>query len=263
MSSTVLFERNADAFVLRLVRYAPGRQMPLHAHDEHGISIVLDGALVEEAEHRSVTATAGWTVVKPAGTYHANRFGPAPTTLLGLVFREPHDDREQRAWRWLDRATTYRAGLRLLRAVMRGATADRSEAAADLMASLGAATVSRREIPWLLDVKSALDEPFAAESVDDLAARAGVHPIYLARRFRGAFGMSMREYRQIAQVRRATQLIVGTRRPLSEIAHSCGYADHSHMCRSFRRVARMNPAALRASRQVRIVQAIDRALRQP
>jgi AraC-like DNA-binding protein len=80
-----------------------------------------------------------------------------------------------------------------------------------------------------------------------LAAQAGVHPVYLARRFRGAFGVSLREYRQIAQVRRATRLILGTRRSLSEIAHHCGFADHSHMCRSFRIVARVNPAALRRS----------------
>jgi AraC family transcriptional regulator len=243
----MLFESAAGSVLVRLVRYTANRQMPVHCHEEHGMSVVLDGTLVEEAEHRSVTAATGWTVLKPAGTYHANRFGPTPTTLLALIFQERLDDEIRFRWQWVDRATTYQAGLRLLRAVLRGTPNDHNDALTDFIASLGNPVVSRREIPWLRDVRRALDEPQHSESVAALAARAGVHPVYLARRFRAAFGVSIREYRQIAQVRRATQLVLGTRRPLSEIAHSCGFSDHSHMCRSFRVVAGVNPATLRAS----------------
>jgi AraC-like DNA-binding protein len=71
--------------------------------------------------------------------------------------------------------------------------------------------------------------------------------VYLARRFRDAFGVSLREYRQMVQVLRATEMVLRTRKPLSEIAHDCGFADHSHMCRSFRVVAGISPATLRAS----------------
>jgi AraC family transcriptional regulator len=247
MSSTVLFDRDAGNVHVRLVRYPAGQHMPSHCHDEHGVSVVLDGTLVEEAEHRSVTAVPGWTVLKPAGTYHANRFGPAPTTLLGLVFRDDLETEQPFRWHWLDRATTYRTALRLLRATLRGTSTDQENSLTEFLASLTSRVASRRELAWLRDVRASLDEPRHSESIRDLAARSGVHPVYLARRFRGAFGVSMREYRQIAQVRRATQLILGTRRPLSEIAHTCGFSDHSHMCRAFRIVARVNPAALRAS----------------
>jgi AraC family transcriptional regulator len=247
MASTVLLERDAGTVRVRLVRYAPHHQMALHAHDEHGVSVVLDGALVEEAEHRAVTATARWTVVKPAATAHANRFGPAPTTLLALVSPDGFEDVGHHAWRWLDGPATFRAGLRLLRAVKHGTRGDQDETLTEFVASLGEPAYSPGELPWLSAVRRALDDRSRRESVATLAARAGVHPVYLARRFRGAFGVSLREFRQIAQVRRATQLILRTRRPLSEIAHHCGFADHSHMCRAFRAVAGVNPAALRAS----------------
>ena len=246
MSSTYLFERDVGAFQVKLVRYAAHRHMPPHCHDALGVSVVLDGTLVEEAEHRSFTAETGWTVVKPAGTWHANRFGPASATLLAITFRERCDDDAVRAWGWMNRAATYRAGLRLLRTVVRGERSEHDNALTELVASLGRFEYSHRDLAWLKAVKRMLDDGDDA-SVGDLAARAGVHPVYLARRFRGAFGVSIREYRQIAQVRRATQLILRTRRSLSEIAHDSGFADHSHMCRSFRTVARLNPAALRDS----------------
>jgi AraC family transcriptional regulator len=39
--------------------------------------------------------------------------------------------------------------------------------------------------------------------------------------------------------------VLGTKAPLSQIAHECGFADHSHMCRAFRRVAGWRPSRLR------------------
>jgi AraC family transcriptional regulator len=247
MSSSVLLARDVGAFRLQVVRYAPNHRMAWHSHDEYGVSIVLDGTLAEEARDGSVTAAGGWTVVKPAGTAHANRFGTNPTTLLAFTFREGFDTVAQHRWRWVDQPMTYRAGLRLLRAVTHGVSADRDDALTELIASLGDSVCSSRELPWLRTVRCALSEPGRCESVGTLAARAGVHPVYLARRFRGAFGVSLREFRQITQVRRATALIMGTTRSLSEIAHQCGFSDHSHMCRAFRRVTGVHPGALRAS----------------
>jgi len=246
MPSTVLFARDCGAFGMRLTRYEPGRRMPRHCHDTHGISVILGGELVEEAHNCSVNPRAGWAVVKPAGTYHENRFGPAPVAILNLAFREPLHEEQPLVWSWFDRATVFRSAMRLLRVVRRGLSANQDDALAELAASL-------QELPrgggsaWLERVKAALDEcPSPSRlPISALAADAGVHPIYLARRFRAAYGVSLREYRQIAQVRRATQLILGTRRSLSEIAHDCDFADHSHMCRSFRVVAGTRPAALR------------------
>ena len=245
MASTVLFGRDRGAYTIRLTRYEPHEQMPRHCHDQHGISVILAGELIEEALHRSVHPAAGWAVVKPAGTYHANRFGPAPVTLLGLAFREALDDEQRLDWSWLDRATVFRSAMRLLRAA-RHDSPDHDDALAELIASL-------HELPhrggsaWLERVRTALDEsPAPADlPISVLAADVGVHPVYLARRFRAAYGVSLREYRQVVLVRRATQMILGTRRPLSEIAHECNFADHSHMCRSFRVVAGTHPAALR------------------
>ena len=239
--SHILFERVSADYTVKLARYPAGLGMAEHAHDQDGVSVVLDGALVEEARHGSVTATAGWTVVKPAGTVHANRFGPAGASLLAIVPRSDRESAFPSGWRWLDQPVVFRAALRLLRS-------QRDDCMIELLASLASERARAADSVWLRTVKRALDDlAVTPPSVSELAADADVHPVYLARRFRGAFGVSIREYRLIAQVRRAIQLVVGTRRSLSEIAHSCGFADHSHMCRSFRIVAQTSPGALRAS----------------
>jgi AraC-like DNA-binding protein len=79
-----------------------------------------------------------------------------------------------------------------------------------------------------------------------MAKLMNVHAVHLARQFRQTYGMSLREYRTMQLVKRAATLVVGTKAPLSQIAHDCGFADHSHMCRAFRRIAGWSPSRLRA-----------------
>jgi AraC-like DNA-binding protein len=242
----ILFERRTRNVTLQIRRYECGRHMPKHAHDSDGLSLVLDGALVEEVRHRTVESGPGWTVVKPRHTYHSNTFSPTGATLLGITFESKLHESTLGEWRWLDSAAAFRLGLRLLRAVRVG-DADREEEALIELLGLCSAVDSRRSA-WVYDVRRIIDSDGAqSPSVTEIAQRVGVHPVYLARRFRDAFGVSLREYRQMVQVLRATEMVLRTRKPLSEIAHSCGFADHSHMCRSFRVVAGISPATLRAS----------------
>jgi AraC family transcriptional regulator len=247
MPAEILLERAAPAFTLRLSRYGGGQTMAEHAHDQDGLSVVLEGTLVEDAQHRSVAALSGWSVVKPAGTYHANRFGPTGAMLLSVTFTSTMDDGARAAWQWQNGVAIYALAVRLLRDMR----ADRRLVWDDAVTELVAAASAERAPPSQLAraIKLCLDDPESDRtSVADMARAASVHPVYLARAFRAAYGMSIREYRQIVIVRRAMELVMGTRRPLSEIAHHCGFSDHSHMCRSFRRVANVSPAVLRGSR---------------
>jgi AraC family transcriptional regulator len=92
-----------------------------------------------------------------------------------------------------------------------------------------------------------LEDPERRPSVSAVARELDVHPVHLARQFRQAYGVSLREYRTIRLVKRAATAILGTKTPLSRIAHDCGFADHSHMCRAFRHVAGWSPSRLRTS----------------
>ena len=270
--ATTLVDVLADgpAYAVRIVRYPARLLMPSHDHDTTGVSLILAGGVYEEVGAVRVAAGFGDVVLKPSGTRHADVFGPAGATLLAVTIkdaREAGGDAPPRSWRWTRDAALARALLRL--AACGTAQTQRRvrddvlpDDAHDCAAELIAATqrVDRREggpVPsWLHRAKEALEaNPANGVPVAALARDAGVHPVYLARRFRAAFGCSIVEYRHalrvLAVAREMTASGAGTAAPLQRLALEAGFADHSHMCRVFR--AQLGASPLRFSRLLREV----------
>jgi AraC family transcriptional regulator len=235
--SEVLVETRVGESTVTIVRYAPFQEIPPHAHGEVGLTIVLQGTFLEEAQRGTMLARAGSVATRPYGLRHTNRFGPEGAVILAVIperdrFAEPITD-----WTWSDIPAAYRAGLRLV-----GRDED---ALPELLAAL--TPPARQDRIAIAGVRRRLDDPETSPSVTALAREIDVHPVHLARQFRQAYGVSLREFRTIQLVKRAAMTILATKAPLSRIAHDCGFADHSHMCRAFRRVAGWSPSRLRAS----------------
>ena len=233
----MLLETRVAGNTVTVVRYAPLQELRPHAHPEEGLTIVLHGALLEEAQHRAMVAEAGAIATRPYGLNHTNRFGAEGAVILAVL---PDRDRFEdpiREWTWQQIPAAYRAGLRLV--------ARDEDAMPELLATLGPAT--RRDQPLATRVRRLMDDPECRLSVAALARAMNVHPVHLARSFRQAYGVSPREYRTIQMVQRATTAIIATKAPLSRIAQECGFADQSHMCRAFRRVACWSPSRLRGT----------------
>ncbi len=92
-----------------------------------------------------------------------------------------------------------------------------------------------------------LHENFAENlSTGDLAEMAGLSTSHFERRFRSAFGSSPRQYLVRIRIEHAAKLLQETEKTVSEIAHECGFYDHAHFSRSFRRIMNVSPSAYRA-----------------
>jgi AraC family transcriptional regulator len=233
--SEVLLETRIAESTVTVVRYAPFQRIHPHAHGEEGLTVVLQGTFLEEAHRGTMLAQAGSVATRPYGLPHTNRFGPEGAVILAVI---PDRDRfEERIsdWAWSDIPAAFRAGLRLV-----GRDED---ALPELLAAVG--SQKRLDRITAARVRRRLDDPEQRASVTDLARSMDIHPVHLARQFRQAYGVSVREYRTIQLVKRATTAILATKTPLSRIAHDCGFADHSHMCRAFRHVAGWSPSRLR------------------
>jgi AraC family transcriptional regulator len=233
----VLLETRVAGNTVTIVRYAPFQEIRPHAHGEEGLTIVLHGAFLEEAQHRTMLAGAGSVATRPYGLRHTNRFGPDGAVILGVIPDGDRFDAPIREWGWAEIPVAFHAGLRLI--------ARDEDALPELLATLG--KCERPDRGLIARTRRLLDDAEARPSVTAIAGSMDVHPVHLARQFRQAYGLSPRDYRTLQMVKRAIAAILDTTTPLSRVAHDCGFADHSHMCRAFRRIAGWSPSRLRAS----------------
>ena len=234
--SEVLLATHVAGHTVTVVRYAPFQELKPHAHEEEGVTVVLCGTFLEETGRGTMLAPAGAVATRPYGLRHTNRFGPEGAVIIGVIPERDHFGQPVREWSWRAMPAAFRAALRLV-----GRDVD---ALPELLAATSPPARPDRQL--VTHARRVLDDPEQRPSVSHVARMLSVHPVHLARQFRQAYGVSMREYRTIHLVQRATKAIVGTTKPLSCIAHDCGFADHSHMCRAFRHVTGWSPSRLRA-----------------
>lgn len=97
--------------------------------------------------------------------------------------------------------------------------------------------------PWLFRVEELIRDRLARPwSLTAIAEEIGVHPVHLAREFRKHNGCTIGQKIRQLRVEYASDQILHSNRPLSEIALACGFADQSHFCRVFRRFTGMTPS---------------------
>jgi AraC family transcriptional regulator len=242
---------------IQIRRYRANERHPPHAHASTTITLLVRGDLQESVGTRVQVACPMSVVVKPAGTEHADAFGPSGATTLQVTLAAddvPPCDPGRcplGTWRWLDAPAATGALLDLLRMATAPPPRERDERdrvedrLCDLLAGLEPSAVANvRPAPsWLEGVRSLLER--GDDSIRSIAGRAGVHRVHLAHAFRAHHGMSPSEFRRRARLHRAARLVAGTARPLVEIAYDCGFADQAHMTRALAGALGETPGALR------------------
>ncbi|WP_118138484.1 helix-turn-helix domain-containing protein [Oceanicella sp. SM1341] len=86
-----------------------------------------------------------------------------------------------------------------------------------------------------------------ALTITELARACGLSPSYFARQFARATGMTPHSWLTARRIELAKSMLRGSRRPLSEIALACGFADQSHFTRAFSAAVGTTPQRWRAA----------------
>lgn len=95
----------------------------------------------------------------------------------------------------------------------------------------------------LLHIETSLEATLTAS---ELAAVAHLSVSHFSRAFRVSFGQPPHSYVMARRIEKAKRLILsGERTTLAEIALSCGLSDQAHLCRMFRKLVGVSPAAWR------------------
>ena len=223
----VVSERLCGTLLVSELAYAEHVPLHEHRHDRAYVSVLLEGAYTELHADLPRACTPGTVIVHGAGEVHADYF-VARGRCVNVETAEPGP---------LDPRAVGRA----LRAMYpRLANAIVSATYAPSERAGGA------KPDWLRGV---LREFCWAEPVPlaQAARLAGMHPAHFARAFRRHVGMTPSDYRRRERVRAASRLLLGSARPLAEIAHECGFTDQSHLTNVFRRSAGITPSRYRAA----------------
>jgi AraC family transcriptional regulator len=256
--SASVLARNLRVGRLASLTFPAGLALPRHEHPEATIAIVLRGGFAGVYHGAERDCTPMSTVIEPAGSSHANRFGGLPTTVLALslgpdapaslgsVARQPRFGRD-----------AYVAGL--------AHQADGELHHADALTSLAveglalelithlARTPSEGGVPaWLSEARDLLHERFAESlRLADVAAAVGVESDRLARAFRRVYHQPMATYVRRLRVSAAAELLVAGDEPtIAAIAAEVGFADQSHLTRCFVRAIGTTPARYREAHRL-------------
>jgi AraC family transcriptional regulator len=234
-------------FAVRELVYPTGCRMAPHAHGYSNLTVVVSGDIEETtdvAQHRGRSCSV---LLKPAGTLHSNYIlGRRGTRTVSIELHR--DELQAIPWQWLEDAESAKAALAFYTAFRAGTRDDVEREALALIATTTAlAARPGSAVPaWLADVRHVLDTRFDEPlRFEDLAAEAGLHPVYLSRAFRRHTGVSMSDYVRSLRLKHARHLLSETTRPLAAISADAGFSDASHLCRVFAGAHAITPKAFR------------------
>jgi AraC family transcriptional regulator len=249
---------DTGGFALTEACYDAGQTLPSHAHRRPVLTFILHGLVQEQRGPGFETCRSLGLVAIPAGEPHAESF-PAPGSRCLII--EISDERAEfiRSFSTiLDRPSIRHdapvAGLALQTYREFRQRDDVAPLAIEgLLLQLSALTsrlsprlLQRGAPPWLRRVRDRIHAGFRGTlRMSDLAAEAGVHPVYLARAFRQRYDCSPAEYARRLRVEAASELLARSDVPLAQVALSAGFSDQSHLAHQFRRMVGVSPGRYR------------------
>ncbi len=247
---------------IALLDVDPHRVVERHSHDEAHFVFVLDGLYISSAENAPPVSAGPTLIFNPAGTTHRDRFDARDRVISGRfltlsIGSELVDAAKDAATHLPSRAVTVAAAdARVIAGRLADACAhghgdgvlQRESLALGLLdaVTLPRAVASRCAPAWLARARGHLDDSLGSDvRMGEVAREAGVHPVHLARVFRQYTGKLPGDYVRQRRVEHAATLLRETRRPIADIAISCGFVDQSHLATAFRRAFRTTPSAYR------------------
>lgn len=252
-SATVTSQVDVGGFAASLASYRPGLSLGVHAHERANMCFLVSGALTETLDRKSDPCRRGQLIVKTAGVVHEDRFHE-PSVAINVEIDPARLDafHDQGARLQQSRIlTTPRAaslGYQLFRelrypddltpiSVEGLVTALFAEATRQKMRAEKAPEFLRKAEEMLRDGFPRLP------SIAELAGVAGVHPTYLAQRFKQVHGVTIGQWMRRARIDFARREIERAEVSLAMLAQRLGFADQSHFSRVFRQLVGMTPTA--------------------
>lgn len=231
-------------FTLAVTRYDAGMTIPLHEHRDAYVTFVLQGRYRERSSGASREYDRRDAVIHAPAERHEDVFPFGAATCLNIHGAS------------FDRSVHVRSTMTSmipmrLQQELREPDALSSMVVEALMLELFVAgareSTAARAPRWLTEARSLVEARFRQPlALSDIAAAVEVHATHVARAFRTHYGTTVGELIRHLRVDYAKERLASPA-PLKEIALDAGFADQSHLTRTFRRVTGFTPAMYRRS----------------
>lgn len=251
LCAKLIKNHRTDELNLCDVIYPPTLSQPRHTHKYASFSFVLKGNYAESVNRRTHSRQASTLIFHPPEEDHAVEFENDVRILSvefsfeklskirqqSVIFDDSASCRSERT-NWLGNKI-YQEFCRMDSFSMLALEGLILELLAE--ASRCKIGAGEKNIPrWLNQTKDFLRENFSERFT--LEEIADVHPVHLSRVFREKFGCTIGEYARRLRVEFASKQIASTENSLCEIAHAAGFADQSHLNKTFKTAFGLTPA---------------------
>lgn len=231
------------------VLHAGNQKIATHKHDWACVTVPVIGGGLETFEGGEARIDGPCAILHPAGSWHGDEIGAFGLETFSIQFDPDWLDggpclRSGRSSAWVGGAAAA-AARRLAAAWSDPARTESSLRDATAEFARSASSAVRPAIPaWIERIR---EETGGIEHFDtaELARRAGLHPIWIARSYRRAMGEGLAEARRRHRVAAAAQLLRRSDERLAAIAAASGFCDQSHMNRNFFEVLGRTPLQVR------------------
>lgn len=250
--------REIAGFVLSEAAYPPNHNLPRHSHKLSCFMSILQGSVTETYAKKELTGKPSALIFRPAGELHSDRFHNVGGRLFLIEIEN---------W-WLDRVREYTgmpnnparlyAGIpttlsRKLYSEFRHMDEVSALVVEGLMLEMIAdvsrsdkAFGTRRPPRWIEQTEEILRAQYAERlTLAYIAGLVGIHPVHLGQTFRAHYQCSLGEYVRRLRIEFVCRELGSSDTALTDIALSAGFADQSHLTRTFKRSTGMTPSEYR------------------
>lgn len=227
------------------------RTVPAHTHERPYLSLLVSGSYREATRSQKLECRPWSLTLHPAAFEHQDEIGRDGASFFLVEFEGDWLETRRIVFGHEGGEAVW-AAARLWRSCREGKLAIEASLA-ELVGCLQPETAYERTAPaWLMRVEDRLRTEFIEPPpLDSLAADIGVHPVHLSRTFRAFRGEGLGDFVRRQRVLEAARLMLLPDTRSIDIAADVGFADQSHMVRSFKQVTRLTPGQFRAVAQTR------------
>lgn len=253
----VVRSREVGGFRLTEDVYPPNLCLPFHSHELAYLSFVVDGSYTEHSDKQIRECTPGTAIFHPASETHSDRFQRAGGHIFSIELTHVWTQRLRNENCDIATPKTFNRGalsvpaaqlLRELRSSDSFSALAIEGLALQLLAQLGRFRPTSRpgSARWMKIVLDILHSEFNQKlDLHQIAKRAGIHPVHLAREFRRHHRRTVGDYIRQVRTEAACQRLSRSDESISDIALQTGFFDQSHLTRTLKGLTGCTPAQYR------------------